>query len=483
MAETKPNTLKLSRTVPVVAETDVLIAGGGIAGCMAAVAAARNGARVILVDRFGRLGGNMGPGMFSGGVVHLALPVPDAMHEGLRGIPGEFLSRCAAYVGGQLGHDYFLDTEVVSYVWSRLMEENNVRLMLNTWVSQPMMKRTRVVGLVVDDKSGARAVRARVVIDATGDADVAALAGAPTDECRGYFRPGMYFAIGDVDVAAFEHFRNTAPEPSAEDTAWRDRILDEYGGGWYGRSTAAILPKFRVGWMHGEYRVVRQIGNIARVTFDHGLYTPKHNIVGAQVGIQCGPTTRSQGVRIDSSAPDVLTLLETVSRQYIFETAQFLRHHVPGFERSYLHVTAPYFHHRAGRSAVCDYVLTRDDVRAGARFDDVLFRLWGSEVKEGEFTVEGYDFPYRQLLPKGVEGLLMAGRAAIVQPPTNRTRNKLMLMGQAAGLAAALAARDKRTPREVDVKELQRLLYRKYHVVMGEPERVAALGLAGEPQN
>lgn len=137
----------IQKTVPVVAETDVLIAGGGIAGCMAAVTAGRNGAAVALVERFGRLGGNMGPGMFSGGVVHLALTNPDAMPEGLKGIPGEFLERCAAYVDGQLGHHYLKDCEVVSYVWLKLMEENGVRLFPNSFVADPVMNGPRIEGL------------------------------------------------------------------------------------------------------------------------------------------------------------------------------------------------------------------------------------------------------------------------------------------------------------------------------------------------
>lgn len=477
-----PQVLSLTRSVPVVAETDVLIAGGGIAGCMAAVTAARNGASVVLVDRFGRLGGNMGPGMFSGGVVHLPLTVPDAMHEGLQGIPGEFLARCGAYVNGQLGHDYFLDSEVVSYVWSRFMQESNVRVMLNSWVSQPIMDGNCVTGLVIDDKSGARAVRARVVIDATGDADVAALAGAKTDECRGYFHPGMYFAVGDVDVAAHEAFLKSAPKPSPVVLKWKDRIVKEYGGGWCGSRLESLLPLFHRAWIHGEYRVVRRIGDFAYVTFDHGLYWPRHNIVGAQIGVSYIRGAEKIAPATDGSDPDVLTLMETVSREYIFETAQFLRHHVPGFERSYLHITSPYFHHRGGRSAVCDYVLTKDDVRKGACFDDVIFRTWGSEVKKGEYTEEGFDFPYRQLLPRGVEGLLMAGRAAIVQPPTNRTRYKVMLMGQAAGLAAALAALAGCTPRTVDVKLLQRILFRQYKAPMGESKRFEELGLNCRPK-
>jgi hypothetical protein len=178
--------------------------------------------------------------------------------------------------------------------------------------------------------------------------------------------------------------------------------------------------------------------------------------VGAQVGLW--------GSEMDCGDAALRTELEVGSRKYIFETAQFWRHHIPGFEQSHLHMIAPYFHNRGGRSPLCDYVLTKEDVKAGTRFDDAIFHTWGDEVKEGDFTMDGFDFPYRQLLPRGVEGLLMAGRAAIIQPPVNRTRYKVMLMGQAAGVAAALAARAGTTPRALPVGELRQVLVNQYQV-------------------
>jgi hypothetical protein len=202
------------------------------------------------------------------------------------------------------------------------------------------------------------------------------------------------------------------------------------------------------------------------VTVDHGLYEPKHGIVDAQVGLRA----KRKGLSGDA---EVMNALEVGSRKYIFRTAQFLRWHVPGFEKSYLHALAPYFHSRGGRSAVPEIQLTLEDVRANRRFDDVVFELYASEMRD----VGPVDFPYRQLLPRGVEGLLMAGRSAIIQPPTMRTRWKVFLAGQAAGLAAALAAEAGVTPREVDVKQLQRLLYCKYKAPLGDDARLRGLGL------
>ena len=119
--------IEIRKRVPVVAAVDALVAGAGIAGCCAAVAAARNGASTMLVDRFGILGGNMGPGMMSGGVLHLALGYPLAMVDGLKGIPGEIINRCEGYADGQLGHQHLRDSQVASYIWLKMMEENRVR--------------------------------------------------------------------------------------------------------------------------------------------------------------------------------------------------------------------------------------------------------------------------------------------------------------------------------------------------------------------
>ena len=245
--------IEVRQTIPVVADVDVLVAGGGIAGATAAVAAARNGATTMLVERYGSLGGNMGPGMFSGGVLHLVLDHPEVMMEGLQGILGEFIDRCEGYADGPLGHQYFRDSEVVSYVWHTMMYENHVRLMLNSFATEPIMEGSRIVGLVVESKSGAQAVRAKVVIDATGDADVAARAGAPIDEGRGTAcHPGMYFAIANVDVARYgDHVAQV--DPDREDVEWTKELFGRELGGrrnwaWAFANFGMLIPYLRPAW-------------------------------------------------------------------------------------------------------------------------------------------------------------------------------------------------------------------------------------------
>lgn len=480
--------LEIRKSVPVIAEVDVLVVGGGHAGCTAAVAAARLGARTMLIDRFGTLGGGMGPGLI-GGAPNLELPEP-WQQCGMPGIPGEFVRRCETYTDAPLLSHYFRDSQVISYVWLTMMQESGVRLLLNTWAADPIMEGNRVTGLTVENKSGTGAIRARVIVDATGDADVAFRAGAPTDGGAGYSHPGLFFALGRVDLPEyFERVRKN--EPSADDLAWAEARFDEiYGGARHVGHLRSLVTYFRPAWEFGEYHMVRKISDVGYVTCDHGLFksisgvqevddplpTGRYGLIGALTGVW-GPKT------ILSGNAAVMTEIEIGVRTYIYETAEFLRHHVPGFKDSYLHIISPYFHARGGRSAISEHPVTREDIAINRYKDDVVFlgddpeRRVQSAGEASRSRWTPYDFPYRQFLPRGVDGLLMAGRAAIVQPPVTRVRWMVFMMGQAVGVAAALAARDGKTPREIDVRELQRILHATHQVPLGDAPRLRQLGL------
>ena len=116
-----------------------------------------------------------------------------------------------------------------------------------------------------------------------------------------------------------------------------------------------------------------------------------------------------------------------------------------------------------------------DDVKECRKFDDVVFQVpYPNPHKESEET---YDFPYRQFLPRKVDGLLVTGRACIIQPPIMRPRWMVFLMGQATGVAAALSAREGKMPRDLNVKDLQRVLYHKYQMPLGDTKRLRELGI------
>ena len=470
--------IELRKAVPVVADVDVLIVGAGIAGSTAAVAAAQNGAKTVVVDRFGYPGGNMGPGMIGGAP---NMEIPETMGGRLPGIPGEFIKRCEAYCNAPLLAHYFRDSQVISYVWTRMMQEAGVRFMYNTYAGDPIMEGSRVAGLCVENKNGTQAIRARVVVDATGDADVAARAGAPMDEGKSLFHAGTYFAMANVDIDKYVNEVFAKP-PDPEDINWAERLHPRAAKSKW---IQPLLPYYRAAWEAGEYRFFQEIDDLGHVYADHGLFRAvsgvqdvadplrigKYGIIGALVGVQRDedPT---------SGDTEVMTAIEVKCRSFIFETAQFLARRVPGFERAYLHIIAPYFNSRGGRSIISEYPVTVEDATQEREFDDVVFRachrLLGLHPVRYQTS---YDFPYRQLLPREVDGVLVTGRACIIQPPVMRIRWMVLLMGQASGVAAALSARAGTTPRELNVKTLQSLLYHKYQAPLGDEKRLQALGL------
>lgn len=223
-----------AKEVPVVYDVDVVVAGGGIAGTIASITAARYGAKTVVIDRFGRFGGNMGPGMFAGGSLHFALQDDNALvnRKGLGGIADEFLRRVifsrlnadqitmeqreqlaqthwnlpGLRVGGG-GLGYAVESQTVSYVAFQMMKEAGVEMLLSAYVCDPIMEGNRVRGVFVETKSGRLAVKAKIVIDATGEGDLAYRSGAPV-QIRTSPNAGLTYGIKDVDWNKFYKYLN-----------------------------------------------------------------------------------------------------------------------------------------------------------------------------------------------------------------------------------------------------------------------------------
>jgi hypothetical protein len=315
-----------------------------------------------------------------------------------------------------------------------------------------------------------------VVVDATGDADVAARAGAPVSDGSSLFGPGLYFSLANVDIKRFVD-QVADVEPDEADVEW----MQQQAPGLIGRSpyTTALARYYRAAWEADEYRFFRDVPDLGQVFCDHGIFRSvvgvqyrrdplragKCGLIGAMVGY------RSSGAGPTSGSPEVMTALETASRRFAFETARFLVRRVPGFEKAYLHMVSPYFGCRGGRSFIPRYRLTPEDVSEGRRHDDVVF-LGGTHAiraqtgRDANVEYAGtFDWPYRQLLPQQIDGLLGAGRACIVPPPHGlRIRWQMLMTGQAAGVAAALSSARDVAPGELDVSALQSVLREKYAV-------------------
>ncbi len=420
-----------ARGVRVAAKADVVVVGGGPAGFSAALAAARNGADTILLERYTHLGG-----LASGGMVLVLDDMWDNhLNEiSVRGVCMSLLERMAAMGLAQYprqnewGYDahsisrwtrwgtFDFNTQQQPHpivfaaafdpdAWKRasleMAQEHKVRLRLHSWFSEAIVEDGRIRGVICESKSGREAILGDVVIDATGDLDVAASAGA--QHISGNYIMTTVFRLGGVDTDAAEAWERAEPEAFAT----LDRQIKKVLGGSWG-----------LWW----------------------LKTPLPGIVWCNCPHMAG---------LDGLDVNDLTRAEMQGRKHIHALVDFVRGKLPGFDKCYVVDVAPQTGVRQTRLLEGDYVLTKEDLAARTRFDDSVAR--GRD----------YYMPYRVLLPKGVDNLLVAGRHFSVTSQAQKISREIppcMAMGEAAGVAAALALNAGVRVRDVDVKAVQKAL-------------------------
>ncbi len=443
-----------ARQIPISHRAEVVVVGGGVAGVSAAIAAARTGADTMLVERYGALGGNL-----TIGLLEASMSFHDRKgKQTIGGIPDEIIQRLKD-AGGSPGHieddvgyggtvtPY--DPEELKMVCLEMTQEAGVRLLLHTWVVRAIVDRSRLVGVLIENKSGRQGVWGQVFVDSSGDADVAALAGVPFLKGRdtdGLTQPmSILFKVGNVDVEAILSYVERNP---GDFKTW-----------------GKPLQQLR----HSRSPHLWGFGRILEEGYAKG-FLPFHR---SEMHVQILPerkeailnATRFPG---DGTKAEDLTRGEIALRRQVKALVEYLRAACPGFERSYLMTTAMGAQVRETRRIVGEYTLTGEDVATGARFPDAVvvtafpMDLHSPDGKGMEsHMTETHQIPYRCLVPKAVDGMLVAGRCvsatrealgAIRQTPS------AMAMGQAAGTAAALAVRTQCAPRHLDVQLLQREL-------------------------
>ncbi len=468
------------KRVPVVSDVDVVVAGAGISGMFAALAAARMGAKTLLIDRFGSLGGNLGPGMIWGGGPYNE--ADKTLPGGMTGIPKEFVERMEAMMR-DLPRNYASFSSVISYLASKMMDEAKVKLILSAYVADPIVRNGKVEGLFVETVSGRVAVKAKVTVDATGEGVLAARAGAPMIRVtppKPSFEPivrptyldkrfkvyddgGLYALIAGCDFAQYQEFAKQKIEATDELKQWiKDHRFEWFGYPWVIAGRQALE--------NGDYKLIQELAPKI------WLWSVPHvQVIAGEVGA-------IQGQAFGSFQHDDwrdVTKLEKLVRDAMYDFVLFLRKYIPGMQKAHLLFIAPFQGTRGGPHIDAERTLTIEESIKGVRFDDVIFVNIHEGLHGG--AKEGYDVPYRMLLPKGLDGLLVTGRGAGYvrrghDPSGLRARPSMMILGQATGVAAALAAKGNTTPRKLDPKRLQKTLLTQ-GIVLGDKARLGQLGI------
>jgi hypothetical protein len=427
-----------ARQVPVAAEVDVLVAGGGPAGVGAALAAGSQGAKTLLLERHCMLGG-----MWTAGLLN---PLFDPRKGWLVDRMVETLQEQGAWV--RKGSMYVFDVEAMKFLLERMMVEVQSRFWLHCPVTEPIVEDNRVRGVIVESKSGREAVLAKVVIDCTGDGDMAARAGVPFELGRphdGLCQPMTLM----FEVCGYKGFRNMPAERVTVHEFMRDL------------STAANEHSLDLAFPFGPQRSGTP----------YLIATPGKAVAVIQA---------THVYKIDPTDARQVSGAIVEARRQIHEVFLPAMRRIPGLENLRLAQSAPTIGVREGRRIQGRYRLDLDDLLEARRFDDAVtstgFHLDVHEIDptnpddpklpplpEGmtRHTIPRCDIPYRCLLPENVDGLLVAGRCISgthVAHGVYRVTGTCMGMGQAAGLAAATAAARNVSPAALDGKDLHQML-------------------------
>lgn len=410
--------IKEERRIPVISDVDVLVAGGGVAGVSAAIAAARLGAKVLLVERYGFLGG-----MATAGLV---ITVPP-MNNGLQLEITQRLQELGSYVPlkssseaeediGAITHAF--DPEAMKIVFIKMLRENKVNLLLHTLIVNAYMENNTIRGVIIENKSGRQAILAKVIVDATGDADVAAFANVPFEK---------------------EKFENILPVTLMFNMVGVD--LEEFtkAGFSLNRVRDIIEEGIKTGRLDFKLET-KSTKNAPGVYAEAVVHEGEINIWGGSLG------------GIDGTNAEDLTKAEIITREEAWKLAIFLKKEVPGFKSARIEYTATQVGIRETRRIIGEYTLTLEGIKNKKRFKDVVAKPY----IHGNIMV-----PYRCLLPKKVDNLLVAGRCISA---TSDALAHLRLIpvciatGQATGVAAALSALNNIKPRMLPISLLQEKL-------------------------
>ena len=417
-----------SERIPIVADSEVVVVGAGSAGVSAAVSAARNGCSVTLLERYHHLGG-----MASGGMV---LVLDDMVNDGgeivTTGIVNEFVDRMSSdgsavypppedcitswemwqkwsrwgcinfHVAGMpqpILHAVAFDPDAWKRVSLDLVKESQVNLRLHSWFSEAIVEDNKVKGVICQTKLGRQAIMADMVVDATGDLDLASSAGA--EFTNGQYIVTTVFRFSGVDTDEAEHFQYSSPEEFKKLDRQARRIIGGAWGMWW-------------------------------------LKTPLPGIVWCNCPHMPG---------YDGLSPEHMVAAEYEGRERMMNLLAFARENLPGFQNARMLGAAEQMGIRQTRLLKGEYIVSKDDVTSRRFFEDSVCR--------------GRDYytPYRALLPKKIDNMIVAGRHYSVDSDAQKMSREIppcMSQGEAAGVAVSIALNANVALRDADVKAIQK---------------------------
>jgi ribulose 1,5-bisphosphate synthetase/thiazole synthase len=434
-----------AREIPVLMEADIVVVGGGTTGPLAAIAAARRGKSVVMIERFGSLGGILTLGLNTKPSGALVGGLPLEIWNLARSVGGAGADYMAMTKTGDVKIASPTDPEIMKMLLTRLCVEAGVQILFETFVSNPVVENGAVTGVVIESKAGRQFVGAKVVIDCSADADMAAKANAPFVMGSGgkdtKMQPvSMYFTMSNVDIKKLAKWARTSDDIPARAIPDTEEALD-----------------YNL-WLTGFNKTLQQWQK------DTGVKLQRDNItLKTAGGLMYVNGTRVLGVDVFNPKEFTEAIVECFRQ--IEGVARCLRERIPGFENARIGQVSPILGVRETRHIQGEYTLTGPDSLGGTRFEDSIAAdasaLDIHDPKGGDVDFQGlppYEIPYRCLLPMGVEGLLVAGRCISADHAAHaRSRNMpaCMATGQAAGVAAAVAIEEGTSVRKAPIAKIQ----------------------------
>ena len=473
-----------AKQVEVAAKADVAVFGAGLTGVVAAVAAARMGARTVLVERWPFLGGMATVVPVSQVPIAQWLPVEGQEHVMAAGVPLDLAkqmidrgkwtkpeivwSETRKAFGAEYPDDsvrfwephFGFDHEYLKYFLIEFCEKDNVDLIVMSTCCDVIMDGDKIKAVEVANKSGRQAVIAEAFVDCTGDGDLAAFAGAPYEYVPFHTPEVWGWQVANVDTKVFKEYEKKDPNLK---NLLVDMIKKGLTAPW-NEKNPLYFRCLRSGFWDQPFIRINEEG---RVDVRHGFSKPRPALKGTgNVGFNCYS-------RADTVSGRGLSTLELSARKDQQRVMDYINENVPGFKDAYI-LGVNGLGIRESRRIIGEYLLTREDIVKGRKhYDSIGQSCWdtmGTEKsvrfwKDMTYRNPVYDIPWRCLVPRNVENLLVAGRCFSVDTPgyfsdDTRDLNTCEITGQGAGVGAALAAREKAPVQSVDVREIQKYVKR-----------------------